>query len=553
MDELRPASLGTDADALALRAQLLAVQSSLVEGRWTETESVGQALYDSARAAGNIEISAEAALAVAKALFNVDRLDSAEDWCKRTREAAVQGGLTALHATGWVVSAAVRARLDRTTDAIAAVAEALDRLDSSMPAAARRTVYFGVAITYRGLGLWTHAADAWRAAVEVDRASDGGDGTMISRLNLIECGLRAHDDLCEIDAPAAEVLLHEMLAMEPEVCRFAATLPAGWYRFRSHHMLGALLVRRSCFVPALSMLQLAVSQETGHPNAAQGAAWLDLGRAQAGLGNHTAARASAAQARTRLDGDERGPGGLRPLPGLHDLWRVERMRGNHDAAVALLAQHHQRVVRNVQALLDAQVAGLTRQLSAKTLSLQNADLRERNAGLARSFQDISRVADTDPLTGVLNRRAIEAAFATLQLQGRRFVVAMIDLDHFKAINDTYSHGVGDAVLRRVTATLQDGLRAPDRLGRYGGEEFTLLLAEADLAGGAVIVERLRLRVAAVDWSVLARGLVVTFSAGLVGVGSGEGFDEAVARADRLLYQAKHLGRNRVVDGLPTAV
>ena len=187
-----------------------------------------------------------------------------------------------------------------------------------------------------------------------------------------------------------------------------------------------------------------------------------------------------------------------------------------------------------------------------TLCLQNADLRELNAGLARSFQDITRVADTDSLTGVLNRRAIEAAFATLQLEGRRFVVAMIDLDHFKAVNDIHSHGVGDAVLRRVTATLQDGLRAPDRLGRYGGEEFTLLLAEADPAAGAMVVERLRERVAAVDWSVLAPGLVVTFSAGLVGVGSAESFDAAVARADRLLYQAKHLGRNRVIGGLVTA-
>ena len=552
MDETQPASLGTDANAKALRTQLLAVQASLADGRGPETESVGQALHDSARAAGNAEIAAEAALAVAKALFNVDRLDSAEFWCERTREVCLKGGLTALHATGWVVSAAVRARLDRTTDAIAAVNEALDRLDSSMPAAARRTVYFGVAITYRELGLWTHAASAWRAAVEVDRASDGGDGTMISRLNLIECGLRAHDDLCDIDLPAAELLLHEMWAMKAEVSRFAATLAPGWYRFRSHHMLGALLARRGCFVPALSMLQVAVGQETGHPVAAQGAAWLDLGRAQAGLGDHAAAQASAAQARMRLDRDARGPGGLRPLPGLHDLWRVERMRGNHEAAVTLLAQHHQRVVRNVQALLDAQVAGLARQISSMTLCLQNADLRELNAGLARSFQDITRVADTDSLTGVLNRRAIEAAFATLQLEGRRFVVAMIDLDHFKAVNDIHSHGVGDAVLRRVTATLQDGLRAPDRLGRYGGEEFTLLLAEADPAAGAMVVERLRERVAAVDWSVLAPGLVVTFSAGLVGVGSAESFDAAVARADRLLYQAKHLGRNRVIGGLVTA-
>ena len=546
MDAAHPAELGLGADGQALRMQVVAVHELLSNAQWNQTATAGQALYDSACAGGVIDVAAEAALAVAKAFFNLDRLESAEHWCDRMRNAALAGQLTALRASGWVVSAAVRARQDRTVAAIAAVNHALELLDDSMPAATRRTVYFGVAITYRGLGLWTHAVGAWRAAVETDRAGGSNGGSLISRLNLIECALRAYDELLSVDATSAEPLLHEMLAFEDELSHAVTTLPAGWYRFRSHHMWGALMCRRHEFQQALPVLQAAVNQEADHSVAARGAVWLELGRAQAGLGDHTAAQASADRACTLLEADARGPGGLRPLPGLHDLWRAERLGGRHESALLLLVEQHQRLVRNMQALLDAEVAGLTRQLSAQTLSLQNADLRELNAGLARSVVDISRVAHTDALTGALNRRAIELAFAESQRQGRRMVMVMIDLDHFKAVNDSHSHAVGDAVLRRVTSALQDGMRAPDQLGRYGGEEFTLLLAEADLAEGATVVERLRQRVAAIDWSTLAVGLVVTISAGLVGVSPDESFEEAVVRADRLLYQAKRLGRNCVM-------
>ncbi len=552
MDAGEPVGSSPEADRGAedWHGRLLAVQALLAASQWTQTQSDGAALHHGAQASGHAEVAAEAALAVAKALFNVDLLEPAEQWCERVRATASQGQLTALLAAGWVVSAAVRARQDHTDAAIAAVNAALERLDDSLPAEARRTVYFGVAITYRGLGLWHHAVGAWRAAAEADRAGGRDTPLVVSRLNLIESGLRAYDDVCEIDPAAAQQQLGEMLALEHEVSQVASTLPAGWLRFRSHFVLGGLLVRRLEFAAALNHLQAAVDEEAQHAVAAQGAAWLELGLAQAGMGDHVAARASAAQARIRLERDARGPAGLRPLPGLHDLWRVERLRGHHEEAVALLAQFHQRVVRNMQALLDAQVAGLTRQLSAQTLRLQNADLREHNADLARSVQDISRLARTDGLTGLLNRRAIEEAFADMQNQGQRCVLVMIDLDHFKAVNDTHSHAVGDAVLRRVASSLQVGMRTLDRLGRYGGEEFTLLLADLDPAAGAVVVERLRHRVAAIDWSALAVGLAVTISAGMVGVLRAERFEQAAARADRMLYEAKRLGRNRVVGEMP---
>ena len=532
--------------------RLHAVQALLAAGRWPQTQADGAALYDSARACGHTEIAAEAALAVAKALFNADSLEAAEQWCQRTRDAAASERLRALHAAGWVVSAAVRARLDRTDSAIAAVNEALGGLNDSVPAGARRTVYFGVAITFRGLGLWQQSVGAWRAAVEADRVIGGGSGLIVSAVNLIESALRAYDDLRDVDAPAAERLMHEMRMLEPEVAQAVVALPAGWHRFLGRHVLGGLDARCGRFADAVARLQDAVNEEGSHPVAARGAAWLELARAQACLGQHAAAQASAEQARVRLACDAPAPGGRRPLPGLHDLWRAEQLLGHAEQSVALLSEYHQRVLRNVQALLDAQVAGLTRQLSAQTLRLQNADLREVNAGLTRSVEDISRVASTDSLTGILNRRAIEAAFAGMQAEGRPFVVVMIDLDHFKAVNDAYSHGVGDAVLRRVATSLGEGLRTPDRLGRYGGEEFTLLLAQLDAAAGALVVERLRHRVAAVDWSALAAGLAVTISAGLVGVWPGERFEDAVARADTLLYEAKRLGRNRVVGEPPAA-
>jgi diguanylate cyclase (GGDEF)-like protein len=127
-------------------------------------------------------------------------------------------------------------------------------------------------------------------------------------------------------------------------------------------------------------------------------------------------------------------------------------------------------------------------------------------------------------------------------------VLMLDLDHFKRINDSYGHPVGDEVLKTVGQVLRDSCRVYDVAGRYGGEEFCIVLPETQVENTTQVAERIRNRLATTPLSVGSTSIVVTASIGVAGMDSTEGVLSAstlVERADRALYSAKHLGRNRV--------
>lgn len=162
---------------------------------------------------------------------------------------------------------------------------------------------------------------------------------------------------------------------------------------------------------------------------------------------------------------------------------------------------------------------------------------------------IQRLTRHDPLTDALNRRAFSEALDdahALMRRGQPYALLLLDLDHFKALNDQLGHAAGDAALKRVSQTLSDQLRASDLLARMGGEEFALLLPLTDAAGAQQVAERIRQRIQsqAFDW----QGQAWPLSASL-GVACAEPADasaEAVLeRADRAMYAAKAAGRNRV--------
>ena len=143
-------------------------------------------------------------------------------------------------------------------------------------------------------------------------------------------------------------------------------------------------------------------------------------------------------------------------------------------------------------------------------------------------------ATKDPLTGLDNRRLIRRVLGRLH-DGD--VVVMIDLDHFKAVNDEYGHEAGDAVLRAFGRALRVATRAADGTGRLGGEEFVVLMRDAEVDDGLAMLERLR-----EVWQRMRLG-PVTFSAGVAPVGDGES-RQALRRADEALYRAKDAGRDR---------
>ena len=159
-----------------------------------------------------------------------------------------------------------------------------------------------------------------------------------------------------------------------------------------------------------------------------------------------------------------------------------------------------------------------------------------------------QLATEDPLTGALNRRAFDARAAEWLAQSERsgtpVVLMMIDADHFKQVNDTHGHGVGDDVLAGIADCVRATKRPSDQFARFGGEEFVLLAPATDVAGGVRLAERVRERI---EQTPLAEvGLRVTVSVGVAELADGEALEACLERADAALYSAKDAGRNRVV-------
>ena len=167
--------------------------------------------------------------------------------------------------------------------------------------------------------------------------------------------------------------------------------------------------------------------------------------------------------------------------------------------------------------------------------------------LTSKTRDLAR---RDPLTGAFNRRVLEERLAAehlrLQRGGPGFAVAMIDLDHFKSINDTLGHAGGDEALRHAAKIIGGLLRTVDTLARYGGEEFVVVFAMTDLAGAVAAAERMRARLVAERFQWAGHGVTVSASVGVAACSTAsEPIESLMQRADRGTYLAKENGRNRV--------
>jgi diguanylate cyclase (GGDEF)-like protein len=188
-------------------------------------------------------------------------------------------------------------------------------------------------------------------------------------------------------------------------------------------------------------------------------------------------------------------------------------------------------------LVSGQVSHLRKQLT------------EKNRQLQVSLAKIEDLASHDYLTGVLNRRSLigklEAELQRVYRTGHPFCFVMVDLDHFKEINDRFGHPVGDQVLKKVSECANKSLRALDRFGRLGGEEFGIILPATWLDQGMIAMERMRKSVIEFDWESIQPGLRVTFSAGITTNAPGDTEETISRRADAALYKAKHEGRDRI--------
>ncbi len=181
-----------------------------------------------------------------------------------------------------------------------------------------------------------------------------------------------------------------------------------------------------------------------------------------------------------------------------------------------------------------------------------ADLLERTQQeLKDAIEELTRVSNTDPLTGLLNRRAFEKRameeLSRAERSGDSIAVAMLDIDHFKAVNDKYGHPMGDVVLREVARRLDAARRHSDIVGRWGGEEFVALFPETTLEESRAAAERLVLAVAARPITVGQQQIPIRLSGGVTAAAVTHGFGllELVGAADRALLRAKKEGRDRI--------
>jgi diguanylate cyclase (GGDEF)-like protein len=238
------------------------------------------------------------------------------------------------------------------------------------------------------------------------------------------------------------------------------------------------------------------------------------------------------------------------------LSKVLEDAGDHKSALALYKEFHS--VREAELAGSRKHAATAAQLwlDFQEASKRASQYRERaeslaadHAALARKAKALTEVSEQDPLTSLLNRRGLDAhidrLLASSDVNGEPLTLALIDVDRFKRINDTFSHSVGDAVLRRVASIIRDQCRQNDLPVRYGGDEFLLVLANADLALGTRVLARLKETVDAFPWGREAPGLKVTLSIGIATRSRGGPISSTIAAADEALYEAKAAGRDRI--------
>ncbi len=192
---------------------------------------------------------------------------------------------------------------------------------------------------------------------------------------------------------------------------------------------------------------------------------------------------------------------------------------------------------------------LTLRSQQKALTLQNEELREKNALIKEQAEKLKMLASRDFLTGLSNRRDfLEKAHQEerrYKRTERTFAFILLDIDHFKEVNDTHGHECGDAVLVGVARSLEKALRGQDVVARWGGEEFICLLPETGLEGARNVAEKIRRSSEAAVHRCNSREISITVTLG-GSVYNGEcSMEECIGRADRALYRGKQQGRNRV--------
>ncbi|UBV44346.1 tetratricopeptide repeat protein (plasmid) [Deinococcus taeanensis] len=488
---------------------------------------------------------------------NLNDIPQAMDHLTRAQHVATQAADVQLERDCVNILGQVYASLHNTERAVQYCLQGLELSRKLLDPSGEAKALSNLGILYKNMESWDKAITCFLEAVQIAETVGNNEGLVNASYNLADAYLEtANNELALLHGQRSLQVARatQNTVMDVVISSLVA---------RAHDALGAWDDARTLHHDAWNMLQADVGfpaevrawtalyfgmglSSNGFPE--QAAELLDDARATAET--HGIKRV-AAQAHRSLAGVAQQMGALDKVVGhlsvAHHLDLEIYRQENSQRAMALMVEYQ---VERAQAEADMYKVRSV-ELASANVALEKAS-REKSALLA-ALQEQSRILERqlreDALTGVYNRRFIEEN-VTIEFERHRssklpMAILMVDIDHFKQINDRFSHPVGDEVLRRVARIFRDTCRADDLIGRYGGEEFLFLFPNSTLQQAAEAAERIRANIEHYDWTDIHDDLRVTLSLGICADTSVANHEKMISLADAKLYEAKTGGRNRV--------
>jgi diguanylate cyclase (GGDEF)-like protein len=245
----------------------------------------------------------------------------------------------------------------------------------------------------------------------------------------------------------------------------------------------------------------------------------------------------------KLQASQRVMGAHQALFELYEAW------GNFPKAFLHHKAYHELKVKELEQAASSKTKGMMVKFEVEKLKQEQEIYRLKNVELAAAMTKLEELSHQDSLTGLYNRRffdkQLQETFSQAKNQQLPLTVMIADIDNFKRINDTFSHAIGDDVLRIIAELFTNTLRGSDIVARYGGEEIVALFPETTLENAKLVCEKIRHKIENYPWHKLHSALEVTISMGLADDLSLTHSEKLLAAADAVLYRVKHSGKNRV--------
>jgi len=438
-------------------------------------------------------------------------------------------------ASALISAAACQYQMGAREEALQALYQAHDEIEPIDCDSLRIRLHNALGILLGDKGRFEEAERHYRLAI--DLGEEAGDTTYTPRVKMNFAGL--HLDLGrQLDRKARKDEAAERFGMGLELCEELLVGPGLESAFNKAHCVGTLgeIYRETGQVALALQLfneMLAHGTELKNPHQ-QAEALLNIGRTHVALGRSAEAKDCFERALHLASGAN-----VRRLvtEGFRSLAEWFEAHGEFQQALAYqkrFQELHDELLRE-----ELEASGAAREIWMK----YRQDLSER-------VDHLTRAAHEDSLTGLANRRCWDERLAqvveSMRGNGMRTCVGIVDIDHFKSVNDLRSHLLGDEVLRAVAQMIREHCREGDICARYGGDEFTLCLVGANLDDALGVLERLRALVARHAWSTMHPALVVTVSVGVAELAQGDSVERVMERVDLALYKAKESGRDCVV-------